>query len=342
MKSYLLPKDGTFYKANMHTHTTMSDGNLTPEQVKDAYKSHGYSIVAFTDHDLLVDRSHLCDKDFLALNGLEVEANEVGDMHFQDKKTVHLCFIALSPDNLIQPCYHREKYLFGNAPLYRNQLKIDESKPNFERVYSIDGVNAMIEDGVKNGFFVTYNHPIWSEEIPEFYLNYKNMHAMEICNYGSFVNGYDEYVPQIYDMFLKRGTRLFCVGGDDNHNKYPFNDRRSDSFGAFTMIKSPSLNYKDVTDALLKGNFYASQGPEIYELYYENERVHIKCSPVDKIMMKTGTRHAVAFYDQTGNGITEAEFWVDTPIVNYVRFTVVDKEGKHANTNAYYYKEFVK
>ena len=31
---YLLPKEGTFYKANLHCHTVVSDGDLTPEQVK--------------------------------------------------------------------------------------------------------------------------------------------------------------------------------------------------------------------------------------------------------------------------------------------------------------------
>ena len=75
MIKYLLPKDGTFYKANMHAHTDMSDGRDTPEQVKEIFKSKGYSIVAYTDHDVFVDRSHLCDSTFLALNGVEEEIN---------------------------------------------------------------------------------------------------------------------------------------------------------------------------------------------------------------------------------------------------------------------------
>ena len=42
MKRYLLPKDGTFYKANLHCHTTFSDGSMTPQEVKDLYVAHGY------------------------------------------------------------------------------------------------------------------------------------------------------------------------------------------------------------------------------------------------------------------------------------------------------------
>ena len=33
MRQYLIPEEGRFYKANMHTHTTCSDGQLTPEEI---------------------------------------------------------------------------------------------------------------------------------------------------------------------------------------------------------------------------------------------------------------------------------------------------------------------
>ena len=48
MKKYLLPENVNWYRANLHCHTTISDGCLTPEQVKEAYKAKGYSIVAYT------------------------------------------------------------------------------------------------------------------------------------------------------------------------------------------------------------------------------------------------------------------------------------------------------
>ena len=55
MKKYLLPHDRNWYRANMHCHSTCSDGHLTPEQLKEAYKGHGYSILAITDHEILLD-----------------------------------------------------------------------------------------------------------------------------------------------------------------------------------------------------------------------------------------------------------------------------------------------
>ena len=54
MKTYLLPKEGNFYKANLHCHTTVSDGKRTPEEIKELYMRNGYSIVAYTDHEVLI------------------------------------------------------------------------------------------------------------------------------------------------------------------------------------------------------------------------------------------------------------------------------------------------
>ena len=50
MKDQILLPEAGYYKANLHCHTTLSDGEFTPEQIKAAYQEQGYSIVAFTDH----------------------------------------------------------------------------------------------------------------------------------------------------------------------------------------------------------------------------------------------------------------------------------------------------
>ena len=39
MKKHLLPESGNFYKANLHCHTILSDGQKTPEQIKEEYKA---------------------------------------------------------------------------------------------------------------------------------------------------------------------------------------------------------------------------------------------------------------------------------------------------------------
>ena len=57
----------SFYKANLHTHSDYSDGKYSVEELKNAYKEHGYSVVAFTDHEHLIDNSRLNDENFLAI-----------------------------------------------------------------------------------------------------------------------------------------------------------------------------------------------------------------------------------------------------------------------------------
>lgn len=337
MKKFLLPEQGNFYKANLHCHTTVSDGKLTPAEVKAAYKSHGYSIVAYTDHDVMIPHDELNDAEFLALHGYEMEATDLQSAPFKFRKTCHMCLIALDPDNLKQVCWHREKYLIGHGAEYRDQVQYDPNMPDFERDHTPECINTMMRAGRENGFFVTYNHPVWSLENRSDYEHYNGMHAMEICNYGCY-RSFSEYNATIYDDMLRMGKRIYCIGADDNHNGVPLDHPKSDSFGAFTIIKADKLEYKTITDALVAGNFYASMGPEIKELYLEGDKLHVRTSACEKIVMTTGTRKTRYEMREKGKTLTGAVFTVE-PDDGYVRITVMDKHGKYADTHAYFTDE---
>jgi len=347
MRKYLLPESGNFYKANLHCHSTLSDGNLTPEQLKKAYMDKGYSIIAYTDHDVMLDHSELAEENFLPLRSYEMEISEKrtdDEKKIRPSKTCHICMIALDPETDKQVCWHREKYVFGNAKNYKDRVKFDESLPDYVREYTPECINDMIKTCRDAGFFVTYNHPAWSMEYAEDYMKYEGMNAMEICNFGSYTVGWEDYNPYIYDEMLRSGKRIYCIGADDNHNggKHTFHD----SFGAFTVIKADKLEYRAITKAMEDGNMYASQGPEIHELYVEDGKVYIKCSPARRITLGTGIRASKCVWanpdDHFGEGadktITEASF--DIPAdCKYIRLTVTDPEGRHANTRAYFLDE---
>lgn len=339
MRHYLLPKDGNFYKANLHCHTTCSDGKLTPEQVKKEYMDRGYSIVAYTDHYLILPHKELCDESFLALHGYELEVHADTEPVSQSKKT-HINLIALSPDNLLQVCYHRAKYVKGNMRAKIAEAVIDESLPDYERVHSPEGVSEIMRIAREHGYFVIYNHPTWSLDDYRDYAHYDGMHAMEMYNYSSYVAGFEEVNPRVYDDILRTGKRVFCVGGDDNHNHHPLDSYRCDSFGAYTVIKAPSLTYADISAALLHGDFYASMGPEIKELYYEDGMVHIKTSAAERITVNMGCRRAAVAVREKGKTLTSACFKVPEDAI-YIRLTVFDRHGKRADTNAYFVDEFV-
>ncbi len=338
MKRFLLPENGNFYKANLHCHTIYSDGKFTPEEVKKIYKEHGYSIVAYTDHDIMIDHSDLADEDFLPLRGYEMEITEQSNgREFKFLKTCHICLIALEEDNYRQVCYHRSKYLFRGALEHRDEVRFYEDEPDFERYYTPERINEMIRISREKGFFVTYNHPAWSlESYPE-YTAYEGMNAFEIYN-SCEVLGYMDYNPHVYDDLLRTGHRLYCIAADDNHNGGVPGDKRDASFKGATVIKADKLEYRAITKALENGCFYATTGPEIKELYFEDDTVHIKCSEVECIMLHTGIRKAGAVWAPDGEFVTEASFKVD-PDCKYIRLSVRDYRGKVANTNAYFTDE---
>ena len=314
MKKYLLPEGGRFYKANLHSHTTYSDGKLTPEEMKELYKNEGYSIISFTDHGRFVTHNELTDEEFLVLNGYEPDITEqMDDPKYHYRRTCHMCMIALDPKRTTGP-------------------KVDD----LTRVYTPENISALMTRGREEGFFVTYNHPVWSLEKYSDYIRYNGMHAMEILNYGCIVDGYFEYNEQIYDEMLSGGKRIFVLATDDNHNY----NGTYDSFGGFVMIKADALEYGKITDALLAGNFYASEGPKILELYVEDGEIVAKCEPASEIRFNTGSRAHAYRRARAGEFVTECRMRLD-PSDKYIRLTVTDFEGKHANSNAYFIEDII-
>ncbi|MBR3934746.1 MAG: PHP domain-containing protein [Clostridia bacterium] len=334
MKKYLLPKDGNFYKANLHVHSTYSDGRWMPKEIKKAYMEKGYSIIAFTDHNILIPHHDLTDDEFLALTGVEIDIDE-GAPTWTFDPCLHFCAIALDPENDVQPCWHRSDYQCQNVVYHKHEVKFDESQPDYVRECTIECANDMMKTFVDKGFFVTYNHPSWSLETYPVYMSYKHFHAMEICNSGSLGNGYDEINSKEYDDMLRSGKRVFAIAADDAHMRGTV-----DAFESFTAIKAEKLEYKNVTDALMAGNFYSSQGPEINDLWYEDGFVHITFPPSREAFITKGTRNAKRVKAPEGEFITEASFSIEQGDV-YFRITVEAHDGKRAWTNAYFIDEIL-
>ena len=320
MKRYLLPETGHDYKANLHCHTTISDGKLTPEQVKAAYMAEGYSIVAYTDHDVLIRHDDLAEENFLPLNGYEIA---VTDKYDPVKRTCHFCLIAREPD-LPQVCVYPSRYLPAGT------------EAPFTKYYTPACISTMMQTGRDAGYFVTYNHPSWSQERYPEYTAYHGMHAMEVINFGCKIMGYDDTNTRVYDDMLRAGEHIYCIATDDNHNAHPVESGCWDSFGGFTVIRADKLEYRTITDALFAGNFYASEGPAINALWIEDDHVHITCSEAVKITMTCDFRRA-RIAVATDAPLTEAAFDLSGK-ETYIRLTVTDAAGKVAYTNAYFLK----
>ena len=342
MKKFLLPESGNFYKANLHCHTTISDGRRTPEEVKDAYLAKGYSIVAYTDHDVLVPQNHLTDENFVALNGYELGIPDESELTYGYlKKACHIGFISKDENNRNQPCFHHLEYLDRNenGDIRASLIKINADDEHEDATYSPEMINKIMKAVKEKGFYVIYNHPTWSMERYTDYINYDGMDAFEMFNGGSLKGGYEEYNPRVYDDLLISGKKIFCVGADDNHSRY-IGTRMCDEGIAFTVIKAEELTYASVIKALEDGNFYASTGPEIYELYLEDGKVYVKCSDADRITISYGIRKAGIVCNDDYSPVNEATFVLPNDY-DYFRITVVDENGRQACTNAYFMEDLI-
>jgi len=63
---------GEWLRGNLHLHTTVSDGELTPQQAVDGYREQGYDFLSITDHDTVVDVEELEGGGMTLLPGIEI------------------------------------------------------------------------------------------------------------------------------------------------------------------------------------------------------------------------------------------------------------------------------
>jgi hypothetical protein len=343
MKKYLLPHGVNWYRANMHCHTTISDGSLTPEQVKEAYKNHGYSIVAYTDHEILLDHSDLNDENFLAITSSEYSINEGASFfkvlsekdgkNWRLRKTIHMNIFSKNPHNEFQPAANEDTYAWIQNGKYKG---VEGKCDGYRRIYTKESINEVIRRCNEAGFLVQFNHPYWSLNEEEDYLGLEGLWSLEILNYATDrVTGAD-YCPGVYDEMVRSGMHnLYCSMGDDNHNRGGSLDH---SFGGSTIIGAKELEYGQIMDALEKGEFYCASGrdnpPQIKELYVEDNKVIVECSPAVSVYYN-GYCRTFKFVDQKDeNGLTRAEFPIESSDV-FFRITVRDKFGNVAHTHYY-------
>lgn len=340
MKHELLPENGRFYKANLHTHSTCSDGIRSVEEIKADYMAHGYSVVAFTDHNVMVDHSDLNEPErFLTLTSYEIDTNQdAGGLPWNTRPTYHLNLYACRPDETFYPCPN-PAYTTVNAPKYVQ----DYYRGDYIRRYSVEGQNEMIREARANGFLVSYNHPAWSLQHYPDYAELEGVTAVEVYNTGCVLEGYaldaDEHV---LDDFLHLGKRVYPVATDDSHGT-------ADCFGGWVQFKAPALTYEDIFHAYAVGDFYASWGPEIHSLYIEDGVLHMDCADTVRVSLVTDVRishYAAAPVGEELNHYTyDLRPWLAQARatgregVAYFRLTLESANGSRALTRGYFADE---
>jgi hypothetical protein len=172
---------GNWYKASLHTHTTASDGALTPSQVLAWHVEHGYHVLAITDHDRVTyPTEQNLDGALLLLPSAEVSARH-GEVEYH--------VVALGVDAM---------------PV----------APGCDPQEAMDAVQAM--GGVS---FVA--HPYWHDHVPADLLALKRLTGIEIFNTGCWLDIQKGHSLVHWDTLLSRGRRVWGLATDDSHWKYP-------------------------------------------------------------------------------------------------------------------------
>jgi len=315
MRIDLLPSDENFYKANLHCHSRDYDSaaGLTVAQLKELYKSHGYNIFAFSEHEKLTYNNELNDEDFLALS-----AFETGLFDPETRRIFHF------------NCFPKHD-------------KVKESYANFE--YSLENANKRIQSIVDEGYLVVYNHPVSSFHESNEYLGLKGIFAMEVYNNVVEIINRTGWSDVYYDMMLRHGHEIWAVAADDCHAGTehpvvtPIDTPYSDCMGGFVMIKAKELKHANIINALEKGDFYSCVGkngkaPQIHSMYVENNIFYADFSPVKSVYLKNSywhCPHQLSYEDD----ITHVEFEIDTEWT-YIRLEITDTYGHKALGNPYF------
>jgi multiple sugar transport system substrate-binding protein len=171
---------GRWFKGNLHTHSTVSDGLLTPDQVVDFYRGRGYHFLAFTEHRIFTEGKPFTGGDFITLNGIEVDG--------------------LDPQ----------------AGLY-HLIGLGQSRPPTAVLEGGTSMQAAIDSLRSVGGQVFLAHPYWSGQMSKNLLTMEGCFGMEIWNGGCEVWDCKGFSTVHWDDLLAAGRRLWGVGADDCH-----------------------------------------------------------------------------------------------------------------------------
>ena len=340
MSKYILfPTAKNIYKANMHTHTVLSDGDNTPEEIRDQYRAAGYQIIAFTEHEVCVPHNDLTCDDFLALTSYELAINPSGSCNrgVYDK-CYHLSLFARDPENTRHICFD-PGYVRTFWPVHAMEVEAH----NFEnRTYSTEFVNHLIRTAREAGWLVSLNHPSWSLQDREDYIDLRGLWGVEVYNSHCDCIGYIEDNEWVYEEMLHAGIPLYPIAADDaHHSKY--------AYRGWLMVSAEKLAYGPVYDALEHGDFYATNGPEFGSITVEDGILKVTCSPCRTIRVNTECRCSFRADGENGTPLTEAEFDLEKWLKlcpeggedrAFIRVTAIDEAGKKAWSRAYYRTEF--
>lgn len=293
MKNLPFGRPGNFYRGNLHTHSTNSDGLLEPGEVCRRYREAGYDFIALTEH--FMD-------------------------HFDFPLTDTRPYRGDGFTTLISAELHQGKIIVGETwHILAVGLPLDFARPEPD-----ESAVAIAERAAATGAFIGIVHPSWYGLTIEDAKTIHCAHGVEIYNHGSHVEVHRGEDWPFCDQLLNEGWRLSGFATDDAHTL------SHDAFGGWVHVLAEDNDPDALLQSLKAGHYYSSQGPEIHDISIDDGEVHIACSPASLISLQgRGSRGKYI----SGNNMAKASFPTDTFKESYFRVTVCNQQGQRAWSN---------
>jgi hypothetical protein len=173
---------GRWYKGNLHTHTTVSDGRRTPEETVCLYHDAGYHFLALTDHMKVALTENPWPDEFLLLLGTEMHPGDQSDVG----ESYHILGFGLAgPDETPQEV-------------------------------TVPGALAWIKE---HGGEAVFAHPYWSGLVISDLLKWPGTLGVEVFNTTCYASIGKGCSAAHWDDLLGRGHRAWGFAVDDCHGR---------------------------------------------------------------------------------------------------------------------------
>ena len=241
--------EGVWLRGSFHTHTKVSDGAHTPEEVLFYYRDvcrhpkdpwAAYKFVAITDHTTNTHKEYY---------GIPASTPEFSVIEGREDSFGH--------------------HILGiGCPMTFMEDEIGKYKDD----YTVEDDQKVIDKIVRQGGMAILAHPhwahmdYWSAEKAAALNNYT---GIEIIN-GDVFSGPGHLATDIWDAALTVGKKVWATGNDDFHGVRDYHN-------AWNMVLARENTPEAILDALRQGSLYVSNGAAFDSIVCDGEWIIARC-----------------------------------------------------------------
>ena len=302
-------------KGNTHTHSLWSDGDAAPEKIADWYKTHGYEFLVLSDHNIVLEgekwRKIGTGKFEATPDHVAELVQKFGAAAVETREKAGVKEMKLKTLPELRKRFEDEKFIFILGEEISDVFleKPKEGKPVTKPIHHISmnhvhlipppaggsvrdilerTVAAVEAEAKKSGrpVLVHLNHPNFGWGVtPDEIAHVFGERFFEVYNGHRGVRNYGDKdhvsMEVLWDYVLSLrlgklgGPVLYAFATDDAHNYHKQQETANPGRG-WIMVRCDPLEANAVTEALLRGDFYATSGVVLEDVEATTESLTVK------------------------------------------------------------------